>query len=249
MILECVIVCHNYSDFLATTLPDNMQFFDRVVVVTGYEDKKTQALCAKYSVDCVQTGIMHDRGAAFNKGLCVNLGLGHLHQTDWVLHLDADIVLPHDFRRLLDHARLRKENLYGADRVNVYGYEHWNNHKHKREPSHVHRYFIEPPHEFPLGARIIHHDHGYVPIGYFQLWHGTRRYPTHQGNAEHTDVLFACQWPRYQRVLLPEIICYHLESATEPGPFGTNWSGRVTPPFEPKPYSPDLKNWKVHEKK
>lgn len=236
MKLEGVIVCKDYADFLEESLPENMQFFDRLVVVTHYGDKKTQALCSKLSVDCVQTECMHDNGDAFNKGRAINLGLGHLHQSDWVLHLDADIVLPHNFRTLLGHARLQKENLYGCDRVNVYGYDHWQKNKHKRVPSHAHRYFVEPPKEFPLGARIIHHEHGYVPIGFFQLWHGPRRYPITQGNAEHTDVLFACQWPRRQRVLLPEVIVCHLDSGN--GNMGQNWNGRQTPPFCPRPYKP-----------
>lgn len=234
MKLEAVIVCHNYADFLEHTLPENMQFFDRLVVVTGYSDKATQHLCSKFGVDCIQTDVMHDHGAKFNKGRAINLGLGHLLQQDWVLHLDADILLPHDFRKLLQHARLHKENLYGADRLNVSGYDHWHKHKHRRIPSHAHRYFIEPPKEFPIGARIVHFEHGYVPIGYFQLWHGTRRYPINQGNAEHTDVLFACQWPRYQRILLPEVVVYHLMTGS--GHMGENWDGRQSPPF--CPYKP-----------
>lgn len=243
MRLEGVIVCKDYADFLGETLPENLQYFDRLVVVTHYNDRATQALCSKYGVECITTDTMHDKGAKFNKGRCINLGLGHLLQKDWVLHLDADIVLPHNFRGLLDHARLREENLYGADRVNVFGYDHWHKYKHKRIPGHAHRYFVEPPKEFPLGARIVHFEHGYVPIGFFQLWHGARRYPTTQGNAEHTDVLFACQWPRYQRVLLPEVICYHLDSGS--GNMGENWNGRQTPPWEPKPYKPHLNDWKV----
>jgi hypothetical protein len=45
---------------------------------------------------------------------------------------------------------------------------------------------------------------------------------------EHTDVLFAIQWPRPKRQLLPEGFCIHLQSSAE---FGANWQGRKTPPF------------------
>ncbi len=233
MKIEAVIVCHNYSDFLEYTLPENIQHFDRTVVVTHPEDKATIALCRKYGVDCVQTQTMHEDGDAWNKGRCINLGLGHLRGLDWILHIDADIVLPHNFRNLLFRAKLRPENLYGADRLNVYGCEHWEAHRHKTIPHYSHGYFVEPPKEFPMGARIIHHEHGYTPIGFFQLWHKSqmKKYPINQGNAEHTDVLFACQWPRHQRVLLPEVICYHLESTDGPAPMGANWGGRKTPPF------------------
>jgi len=236
MNLEGVIVCKDYSDFLEHTLPHNLQFFDHLVIVTHPNDHKTKALCSKYSVTYVETTCMHDEGDKFNKGRAINLGLGHLRGQDWILHLDADIVLPYNFRTLLRRARLEKTNLYGADRMNVYGYDAWMRFGHGTKPSHKDNYFVQPPSEFTMGARIIHQEHGYTPIGYFQLWHKSmgKRYPITQGNAEHTDVLFACQWTRAQRVLLPEIVCFHLESNEGPIPMGANWNGRTTPIFGPK---------------
>jgi hypothetical protein len=236
MKLEAVIVCKDYSDFLEHTLPENIQHLDRVVVVTHPDDKATRALCQKYGVDCVPTTCMHEDGDKFNKGRAINLGLGHFRGLDWFLHLDADIVLPHNFRNLLQRAKLREENLYGCDRMNVYGYEHWMKHRDHKAPSYSHGYFVEPHKAFPVGARIVHHEHGYTPIGYFQLWHKSqgKKYPIHQGNAEHTDVLFACQWARQHRVLLPEVLVYHLDSCDGPTPMGANWNGRKTPIFGPK---------------
>lgn len=236
MLLEAVIVCHDYADFLEYTLPENLPYFNHLVVVTHPNDKATQALCRKYSVTCVESTCMHDEGHPFNKGRAINLGLAHLKGLDWVLHLDADVVLPHDFKQMLYRARLRNDVLYGADRVNVYGCDHWCEHRHKTVPHHSEGYFVEPPKEFPLGARIIHHEHGYVPIGYFQLWNRNchKRYPINQGTAEHTDVLFACQWDRQHRLLLPEVVVYHLESELKPGPMGGNWKGRKSPPFRCK---------------
>lgn len=230
MHIECVIVCVNYADFLAHTLPENMQFFDRLVVVTNYADKETQGLCHRYSVECVISDCMHDQEAPLEKGRAINLGLAYLQQSDWVLQMDADILLPHDFRKLLQHARLKKENIYGADRVNIVGMCEFNRFKQGRIPGHQHCHFIEPPKGFPLGARLLHHEHGYAPLGYFQLWNGPRRYPIARGNAEHSDVLFSCQWPRYQRILLPEIIVCHLES--EHKHMGANWNGRTTKRFD-----------------
>lgn len=177
---------------------------------------------------------MHDDGDKFNKGRVLNLGLGHLRGLDWILHLDADIVLPHRFRNLLDRAKLRQDTLYGADRMNVYGFDHWQEHKSKLIPSYSSGYFIQPPKEFPIGARIVHSELGYVPIGFFQLWHKSvhRKYPINQGNAEHTDVLFAAQWAREQRILLPEVLVSHLDSESGPTAMGANWAGRKTPRFE-----------------
>ena len=233
MKIEAVIICKNYGDFLTHTLPENLHHFDRLVVVTHPEDKETISLCSKYSVDCVQTTVMHEDGDKFNKGRAINLGLGHLRGLDWILHIDADIVLPHNFKNMLHRAKLNPKNIYGADRMNVYGYDHWMDHKHKLIPHYSHGYFVQPPKEYNVGARIIHHELGYTPIGYFQLWHKSqaKRYPINQGNAEHTDVLFAAQWSREDRILLPEILVCHLESNLGPIEMGLNWEGRKSPRF------------------
>lgn len=242
MKIEAVIICKDYSDFLEHTLPNNIQFLDHVVVVTHHTDKATRALCSRYSIDCVDTHEFFQEGAPFNKGRAINVGLAHLKGLDYILHMDADILLPHRFRNLLDRANLQPKNLYGADRVNVYGFDRFHALKDKLVPHYSHRYFVQPPAEHPVGARIIHHEFGYCPIGYFQLWHKSagRRYPINQGTAEHTDVLFAIQWERQQRVLLPEVVVYHLDSHEAPPEMGGNWNGRTSPPFAPKKKDHDL---------
>lgn len=234
MKIECVIVCQNYSDFLEHTIPENLNHVDRMVVVTHPDDKATQALCQKYSVDCIPTEVMHDRGDKFNKGRAIGLGLSHLKHDGWLLHIDADVLLPHRFRAMLDHAKLNEDYIYGADRLNCRGFDNWAENKHKVVPQHMWRYLVTPQNDFQLGARLLHQEHGYCPIGFFQLWHSKKRvtYPVVCGSAEHSDVLFAVQWPREKRALLPEFFVYHLESTAE---FGANWNGRKSPPFKPSP--------------
>jgi glycosyltransferase involved in cell wall biosynthesis len=231
--IEAVIVCNGYADFLEQTLPENLQHLDRVVVVTSPDDKETHALCNKYGVDFLDTDVFYDRGDAFNKGRAINLGLSHCRHKDWLLHLDADILLPHRSRAMLEHAKLNPKNVYGADRLNVVGWEKWQEHRSKVVPQFQYRYLVNPPGEFPIGARLLHNEYGYCPIGYFQLWHSSahRKYPIHQGSAEHTDVLFSVQWPRERRVLLPELFVFHLES--EKAKMGANWQGRKTKRFGP----------------
>ena len=46
--LEAVTVCVDYGDFLAQTLPGNMEHFDRYVIVTSSDDKETQDVARKY---------------------------------------------------------------------------------------------------------------------------------------------------------------------------------------------------------
>lgn len=243
MVVEAIITCVNYSDFLAHTLADNLQQVDRMVVVTHSNDKATQALCTKYGVDCIDTEIMHDDGDRFNKGKLINLGLSHLRHEGWLLHLDADIVLPHNFKAMLKHARLDEKCVYGADRLNVKSYEHWMTNKHKTIPQHQWRYLVVPPKEFPLGSRLLHQEYGWCPIGYTQLWHAStrRKYPIVSGSAEHSDVLFAVQWARKNRILLPEFFVYHLES--EQAAMGANWHGRKTKHFGPHDCEKPLPNY------
>lgn len=231
--LEGITICVDYADFLDVTLHHNLHHFDEFVVVTTHADKATQAVCEKHGVYCVKTDAMQERGDYFNKGLGINLGLAHLRHHGWLLHLDSDIVLPDRFRTVLNKARLDESCIYGADRMNVTSREQYDklcNHTHFKRQFH-HKYLVNAPGHLPLGARLLHNEYGYCPIGYFQLWHNSmkNRYPVNQGSAEHTDVLFSLQWEVQNRRLLPEVITYHLES--ERAKMGTNWNGRKTKKF------------------
>lgn len=233
MRIEAVVVCKNYSDFLAHSLPENMQQLDQMVVVTHPDDNDTKKLCNRFGIDFVETKIFHENDDKFNKGRAINLGLSHLRNNGWVLHMDSDIVLPHRFRDMVSRAKLNPKHIYGADRLNTKSHENWEKHKHKRVPQYHWRYMVNAQEEFSLGARLVHAEYGYCPIGYFQLWHSTvnRKYPVHAGSAEHSDVLFAVQWAREERILLPELFVYHLESEGD-APMGINWDGRKTKHFK-----------------
>lgn len=230
--LECVIVCRDYSDFLCYTLPHNKQLFDRLVVVTSKEDKKTQKLCEFYHVHCLICPELSLPGMW--KGDAIDLGLRKLDCDGWVLHLDADIWLPPQTRRLLERACLDPTQVYGADRFNVRGANEWL--KFLREPllQHECEAYIHLNNDFEVATRVMAHDTGWIPIGFFQLWHplvsGCRTYPKKHSDAGRTDMLFSKQWPRSKRGFIPEIVCYHLES--EDAGMGTNWEGRQTAEFK-----------------
>jgi len=245
MKIEAVVVCVNYSDFLAVTLPKNIELVDRLVVVSHYDDKATHRLCDKFSVDCIKTDVMYDDGDKFNKGRAINLGLSNLRHDDWILHLDADIMLPHRFRHAIKMGKLDKSYLYGADRLDTISYENWEKNKWRTIPQHQWRFMVTPQSEFPVGARLLHLEYGYCPIGYFQMFHSSvrRNYPIVCGSAEHSDVLFAVQWSRDHRILAPEFFVYHLES--ERTPMGVNWDGRKTKPFGPDGTKLDMCHPKV----
>jgi len=232
--LAAVITCHNYSDFLAETLPENLPAFDDVVVVTGFNDKRTQEVCRSHNVQCVTTDLFTRNEQPFNKAAGINLGLARLTAKDAILQLDADIALPPDCRAQMEKDYIDRQCIYGADRVHVSGYQRWDKHRAERHRQHTGFYFLETPPDMALGARIIHNEWGYIPIGYFQLWflESQKRYPQNTPTAERTDMTFAMQFAEQHRRKFNSLIVYHLDSDSN-APKSANWNGRKTPPFRP----------------
>ncbi len=240
MKIEGVVTCVDYADFLAETLPHNRMLFDKLVVVTAPEDRATQRICEYWHVECIKTDSFRSRWGEFRKGAAINEGLGALKKQEWLVHMDADILLPPLTRNLIEAANLDPRFIYGIDRHMVRGYEPWREFLSMPGLQQENGIFVHPTH-FPMGVRVIPKRYGgWLPIGFFQMWHassGRLRYPDSHSDAGRTDMLFAAQWPRCRRALIPEIIAYHLES--EPGaPMGANWNGRRTRRFSAEPEDP-----------
>jgi Glycosyl transferase family 2 len=241
MRIEAVTICVGYGDFLAATLPENLPLVDDLVVVTSPDDDETRAVCRRHSVHHVLSED-HRRGGPFNKARLIQRAFDQISAQDWILHLDADIVLPRRFRPLLEVAHLDERFIYGADRCDLSGWEEWQRLKQHAGSwdNHAHEcgHWFHPI--YPVGSRWVSSLHGYVPIGFFQLFHASqmiqggyhvRRYPTAHGDAARTDVQFALQWDRRNRQVVPEVITLHLSS--DKSPIGANWQGRTTPRFGP----------------
>jgi hypothetical protein len=234
--LEAVVVCSHYSDFLRYTLPHNKQIFDRIVVVTEYEDKATQRVCEFNHVECQHTDLMESRKGHFRKGMGINVGLDAISKEDWVVHMDADILLPPQTRILIERAELNKKYIYGIDRFNVRGFEAWQDFQEKLPLQQECDAYIHLD-KLPMATRVMSAvSGGYTPLGYFQMWNptvsGISKYPEGHTDAGREDMLFAKQWPRKERHLIPEFVGYHLES--DNAGFGSNWNGRKTAPFSHK---------------
>jgi hypothetical protein len=242
MRVEAVTVCVGYGDFLRETARVNRPLVDDLVVITAPDDEQTRAVCKEL---CLRHVLSEDykRDGPFNKARLIQRALDQVGAQDWILHLDADIILPQRFRQYVDWAHLDEQCIYGADRCNIVGWDAWQK---IRDSVGWDNYRYDSVHRFqagaPVGNRHVPHLHGYVPIGYFQLFHGSqlidrgfhlRRYPARHADAARTDVQFALQWDRRFRQLLPEVIVLHLES--EPSPQGANWRGRTTQAFRPPP--------------
>lgn len=240
MYLEGIIVCVNYSDFLAHTLPYNRNQFNNLVVVTDTKDDETRKICEFYHVKCIQTDIFYENNNEFNKGAAINYALSQLEKKEWVLHLDADIYLPPLTRTILENLPLEKDKIYGVDRLMCNSYEEWIAYINSPKPIQEGWIFIHLS-AFPMGVRLAEYmnkNAGYEPIGYFQLWNpkgsGVYDYPTQHDFCDRTDVLHCKKFERKKRELLPEIVVIHLDSeGSIPDNMGKNWKGRKTAFFGP----------------
>lgn len=240
MFIEAVVVCVNYSDFLAYTLPANKSQFNNMVVVTDTADMGTVSLCEKYNVRCIQTDAFYENGEKFNKAAGINVGLQALQRKEWVVHLDADIFLPPLTRYILEKTPLDRFKIYGIDRLMCSSYDDWIEYAEGPRSVHEHWAFTHL-NLFPTGSRLVQYGDyldedvpdGWVPIGFFQMWYpsatNTHVYPGQHGAADRTDVLHAKQYNRAHRELIPELVAIHLDS--EEVAMGTNWSGRKTARF------------------
>lgn len=236
MRIDCVTVCVNFADILAHSLAANKSLFDNMVVVTDSKDSATQRLCEHQFVTCVVTDDFYKDDHAFNKGRGINKGLEKLNPTDWVLHMDADIVLPSRSRQMLTSVcDLNDDCIYGIDRLMCPDFTTWSRHQANPTLTHAAEMFVVPD-AFPVGTRVAKLDgSGYLPIGFFQLWNagktGIREYPDRHGTAGRADMLHALRWPRQKRQLIPELFGVHLGSPIAKG--RTNWRGRIADPFGP----------------
>lgn len=240
MNLEAITVCIGYGDFLAEIIPHNLPVLDRWLIVTSPEDEETRDVCRRFSLDTLLTNDATRRDEPFNKGRIIERGLQHLSADGWRLHLDSDIALPSGLRHRLESADLDPRCIYGTDRIMVKNYQDWQSLKNSGWMAHSAHCLVTPPKGFEIGTRWVHHGMGYVPIGFFQLWHSSadqwrgarvRPYPSKHNDACRTDVQHALQWDRRNRELLPELLVVHLES--EACANGTNWKGRKTKRFGP----------------
>jgi len=245
--LCAVSISVQYSDFLIETAI-NKNIFDQWIIVTTPDDINTREVCRKYGIQTLLTE-EHERDGSFSKGRLVEKGLQMLPSDAWIMHLDADIVLPKSFRHELERAHLQEDTIYGFDRFMVESWEDWQHLKQSGwidHPNSWHPHGVDVPQDkngkqYKLGSRW-RNENGWVPIGFAQLWNRkggieewrgfrTKPYPFSHGNACRTDVQYSLQWDRRKRELVPELFVAHL--GTDGAPHGSNWGGRRTKAFGP----------------
>lgn len=223
--LNLLITCVNYSDYLESTLIYNINNFDNIYIVTTTQDVYThntiQALNIKNNIRVINTNIFFEDGpwgkTYFNKGGAINFALSQIEQKDWLLIGDADIIYPSKIKDEL--STLNIDVLYGMYRYKVYNKTNMLNIIENQKNQIDNQY---------LNEAIAHYGmrrHGIV--GYCQLFNFNSirlkdnliSYP--QGSsARYVDTRFSKHYfPRKYRALLNKY-CLHL------GPTCVNWTGR-----------------------
>ena len=233
--LECVTVSVGYGDILGVVAKYVRHLFDRWVIISTPDDRETREVCRKYSLPIRLTKEFYRGGSDFNKGHGIALGMDQLEGSGWVMHMDADIILPPDLRRWLESAHLDESCIYGFDRVMVKSWADWCRVRDSGYIQHDYHCRCNFPPGYEVGTRWVSPLHGWVPIGFAQLFHGSadtphgfhqKPYPSWHNSASRSDVQFALQWDRRHRQIVPEVLALHLDS--EPSALGT--TGRVVEP-------------------
>lgn len=224
--LEIVTTCVGFDDMLDVSLTKNHCHSDTYIVVTSHADKKTQKVARKHGAICVVTDLWKKNGRNFNKGAAINAGFDYFQWHGWRLHLDSDIVLPDNFKRILfNHTHLERGCIYGCDRMNVIGPEEIGNFLGTEKRQHTSRLLMGATHG-GMGHRLVCSLRDYLPCGFFQLWHAScqKPYPFSLGTAARDDMMFSASWPTSGRRHLPSVIVYHLCGSM---PYvSQNWDGK-----------------------
>ncbi|RMD77973.1 MAG: hypothetical protein D6820_10755 [Lentisphaerae bacterium] len=226
--LQALMVCVNYADILAKTLPLNRSHFDRFVVVTAPEDKDTQRVAAQHGATVIVSESFREDGFPFNKGKMLNAGAHALEPDTWTIMLDADIILPPYTREYSGSLYLLHNCLYFAARYNI-------------NPVNLESWISSVAQSGTVDYSQLTFLHR-VPVGYFELFHPQAeclRFPaicsTVFDNASGVDSHFSNQWIEHPdcHVQDLQLDVYHIPH----GPNGANWSGRKiegkATPFEP----------------
>ena len=160
MKLEAITVCIDFSEQFEKCI-SNKHLFDRWVIATHKTDYNTIGLCKKHNIEYVCSNRVFDR-AQFAKGRAINDALKLCDKDDWLIHLDADVKLPSNFKQIAQKHCDNKSALYGMPRFYENNLLKTPIFNHKVTNRCTHQRFTTKIGD--LGA-----------IGYFQMWHSSKR--------------------------------------------------------------------------
>ena len=171
MKLIAITTSVDYADYLAWCLESLARVADGVCVVTAAHDASIAVAGRAGATALVYDG-WHEHGAAFNKAGAVRFAQERIHEAHpdaWYLLIDADIVLEHRAREVIESHATDETALYSARRVDFHSVE-------------------------ALRAGTPTKTYGSVFAGYFQLYRRHAVYPDWSHSAEGCDVVFASRF-------------------------------------------------------
>lgn len=211
--LRAILVCVDYSDLLAITLPYNRHHFSEIMVVTSFNDAATVNVALDNGASVYQTDVFYHYGAVFNKFAALEKALDCFGRHGWMCIMDADVLWPKFLPSLTVAERggiLSIGNLYTPFRRMMLD-------------------VTQPVPQEPYWKTFPLHPQQVEWAGYTQIFHADDPHlppaPWHQTDWKHAggaDSFFQQLWPASCK-LRPSFECLHL------GPAGQNWCGRTSP--------------------
>lgn len=126
-----ITVSTNYYDILPIVIENNYKYFYKWIFITDSNDLKTQEIIKKYSNCETLFFNFKSSGAIFNKGGALQFAqLISYDRFDDVLYLilDSDILLPNNFREIIDNLEINDDTIYGCkDRKDYWSIEDFKN--------------------------------------------------------------------------------------------------------------------------
>lgn len=226
MQIAIAITCVNYADFLRLTLPHTVPQFQQITVITSPDDLETKHIAGEAGAECYLTSAWKRNGVPFNKASALNEWLDSIdvrNPDQWILTLDADILLPPNLRTFFD--KLDPRGLYSMPRRMCETQSKWNDFVAGHRKWETFTINIPPViNGLVWGGRPTNNPAALS--GYFQLWNplfssGLKRFPE-MPTAKGYDVDFALSFPAAMRRFLFPADVLHL------GPSKVNWAGRCS---------------------
>ena len=183
MKIEAVTVCIDFADKLKKIVVNNHKL-DNWVIATHESDKETIKVCENNDINYILSERVFDN-AQFAKGRAINDALKVLDKNDWLLHIDADQLLPFNFREVCENECKDKSKMYKCDRVTTHGKT--------MEYGHRSSARIEMSSNRKMKFRPSRNK---IPIGFFQLWHSSVRcvYDEESTTGDKDDISFSAKW-------------------------------------------------------
>lgn len=94
--MRAIMVCVDYADILAITLPYNRHHFDEIVVVTDYRCyNQVRSIAVESGAQTYRTNAFYANGASFNKWAALEEALTECdYRHGWLCLMDADVIWP-----------------------------------------------------------------------------------------------------------------------------------------------------------